>query len=418
MSRGSTERSTAWLLRSHDEVWDAAATAPCRTFDEACAAHSGQAVTLWISAHLLHQLVCEPGLPLRDDDAVRGYARQLFMHHHGSVARHWALGAWSSGPARGASALHGADLAALQAAAQRHQVRLQAVRPWWSAVLQRLVRTQPAWAQAPRAKAVVVEGSLVTWLQLARGRCVEVRHGWLGTATVPALLAALCDEGGSQPGPVPTLVCGYGLSGDRPSREGVTWLDGLALDGPGPEWLPAPPPRHPGVPPAEMLPIAASPPALSWAVTAAAALWLATAAWPVWQSHEEAEALRAQAEALPAPGRPTATTARPPTAAADDPAARLAGWSATLQHPWGEVLAAVEGAAAKDTHWLLLEHRVARHELRLEGVAGHASAALQAAEALRAQPHWRDAKLLRVQAESGGTAQRFELSASSEGTVP
>lgn len=414
MSRGATDRSAAWLLGDGGTVWDGPAAPGWPSFDQACAAHPRGRVTLWVSGHLLHHVVAPRDLPLHDDAAMVAYARQLFVHHHGAAAADWSVGAWSSGGTRGASVLHGIALSSLQAAAQRHGVALTAVRPWWSAVLARLQQQHPQWHRAPQARLAIVEHHLVTWVQLERGCCADVQHGWLAEATGATLLDALADASDARG---PTIVCGHGLRGALPQRDGVTWLEGLAAEGPTKEWLPAPPSRRVVAPQPEWLPRVDRAPALAATLAVASALALLATAWPAWQTVAEIDKVEAEVAALRALAERTQVT-HAPTGQAKEASPHLAAWAAALQHPWGEVLAGVEAAAAQDLRWLTLEHRAARRDLRLEGLAAQPAAALRSVEALAATGLWTDVHLLRLQAEAGASAQRFEVSARSDGVAP
>lgn len=157
-----------------------------------CQAHAGRHVQLWLGASLTHELALAPGLALGDDAALLAYARPLLQHYHGEPAAHWPLAAWRCGaglraPQRGVSALHGVDLAALQAAARQAGVRLQAVQPWWSAALALALARVPALAASDQAQLLVVEGPLLTQLQLQRGRLRQAQRRRLPQARWAAL---------------------------------------------------------------------------------------------------------------------------------------------------------------------------------------------------------------------------------------
>ncbi|MGS0758082.1 hypothetical protein ACVBEH_27390, partial [Roseateles sp. GG27B] len=121
-----------------------------------CRQHSGGAATLTVSTQLLHELVCEPGLPLDSEADLQAYARQQFSHYFGAAAKAWPLATWRVGSATdpercGASAWHGAEGAALAATAAEHQLLLRRVQPAWAPVLQRLAAQEPQWLSAPTA---------------------------------------------------------------------------------------------------------------------------------------------------------------------------------------------------------------------------------------------------------------------------
>ena len=217
MSSAATEPrpAAAWLRRlapSHalwqgpDGLWDfgplpgwrlwrpaAAPDGPARhhaSFDAWCQAHPGQGCQLLLSAWLLHELLLDPGLPLADDTARLRYARGLLQHYHGDAAAQWPLAAWQAGGRRGVSALHALHLPALQASARRAGVALRTVRPWWSLALAAAQQQLPALATADSARLLVVDGLLVTQIDLARGGLQQLQQRRLATAC-PAGLQAL-----------------------------------------------------------------------------------------------------------------------------------------------------------------------------------------------------------------------------------
>lgn len=171
-----------------------------------CAAHPGARARLWLSAWWVVDVLVDGALPLHDDAALLAYVRPLLQHYHGDQAAPWPLAAWQAGAARGVSALHGLPLAELQATAARHGVHLQAVQPWWARALKMALRQQPALAREAAAQLAVVEGRLVTRLDLRRGALVGLQQRRLSQATPAALQAWLADE------PVAVQRClGYGL---------------------------------------------------------------------------------------------------------------------------------------------------------------------------------------------------------------
>lgn len=157
------------------------------SFDAWCRAMPGHGCTLILSGWLLHELLLDPGLPLPDDTARLGYARRLLQHYHGEAAAHWPLAAWHAGGQRGVSALHALTLQALQAAARQAGVALRGVRPWWSLALALAQQQQPALAVAERARLLVVDGRLVTCVDLARGRLVDLQQRRLDSADATGL---------------------------------------------------------------------------------------------------------------------------------------------------------------------------------------------------------------------------------------
>jgi hypothetical protein len=100
------------------------------------------------------------------------------------------------------------------------------------------------------------------------------------------------------------------------------------------------------------------------------------------------------------------------SATLDTPARRATQQALTqLQRPWPQALAAVESVQVAGVSWLALDVSE-QGSLRLEGLAPDAASALAAAEALRADPMWREVLLARMDtAPTGG--QRFALQATS-----
>ncbi|PZP33416.1 MAG: hypothetical protein DI603_08590 [Roseateles depolymerans] len=339
-------------------------------FDAWCRDHRGSAVELLVGLPLLHELVVEPGLPLADAAALRGYAQQQFAHYFGAVAQRFALAPWQAGDARGVSALHGLDPAALQARAAAAGVRLVALRPAWAAWLAALPAEQRAgsgrlvWHEGERALVITLERGQVRALQLRR-------------------VASLADLG-----------------------EGAL----LALGTPAHELQPQP---GPAVPQPDFLAQGPRPSPLAWPLAATGALVLATAGWSSWQSHAQlqlAQDARGRVQALrPAPVVKAVArrSAEPENRAAQE--ARM-----LLATSWEPVLSRVEtvGAEAKTIAWLGLDANAGRGELRLEGLTPDKLLALQLAEQLGTTPGWGQVVLSRFSAaETGLTGQRFEINA-------
>lgn len=205
--------------------------------DAWCAAHAGQRAALWVSGWWVVDVLVDAALPLADDAALLAYVRPLLQHYHGDAAAPWPLAAWQAGEARGVSALHGLDLDALRHSARRHGVHLAALQPWWAralrlALAQASTPRQPSLVRAPEAQLCVVEGRLVTRLDLRRGELVGLQQRRLAQASTRALRDWLADE------PVAVQRClGYGLdddAGDAPiARHARDALDGAR---PGAQW--------------------------------------------------------------------------------------------------------------------------------------------------------------------------------------
>lgn len=345
-------------------------------FEAWCREHPGTAVELLVSARATHELVAEAGLPLADLDAVQAYAQQQFAHYFGAAAQRFAVAPWQQGAARGASALHGLDLAALGAQAAAANVRLHAVRPAWAAWLAAL----PAATRAGSGRAVWHEGAegdqTAVLIQLDQGRV---------TAVQSRRVQSLSDLGSEAP---------------------------LAVGTPDSGWAPQ---LGPATPQPDFLPRSGRSP-LAWPLAATGALVLATAAWSAVESHralDMAQAARDRVATLRLAAKPQTTPRRQAaTAPAENRAAGEA--RALLAMPWEPLLTRVEsaGAEAKSIAWLGLDASAGRGELRLEGLTPDKLLALQLAEQLGGTPGWQQVVLSRFSAaETGLLGQRFEINA-------
>ena len=339
-------------------------------FEAWCRDHAGTAVELVVSARALHELVCEPGLPLADLDAVQAYAQQQFAHYFGGAAQRFAIAPWQLGDAAGASALHGLDLAALRAQGQAARVRLAAVRPAWAAWLASL----PAATRSGSGRAVWHEGDVAVVIQLDRGRVTGLQSRRIGV---------LADLGAE-----PLLAIGTPDADFAPQPGPATPLpDFLPRDGRS---------------------------ALAWPLAATGALVLATAAWSAVDSHRALDVAQTARDRV-AQLRPTAAKPQARRLAAAPTENRSAAEARTLLGmPWEPLLTRVEtaGADAKTIAWLGLDASAGRGELRLEGLTPDKLLALQLAEQLGTTPGWKQVVLSRfAAAETGLTGQRFEITA-------
>jgi hypothetical protein len=247
------ERS-AWLTRrgpphalwlGRDGLWDhgampgwwrpaapaASAPVPHASFDAWCQAHPGAACGLVLSSWLLHELLLDRALPLVDDSARLAYARSLLQHYHGDDAAEWPLAAWQVAGRRGVSALHGLRLTALQDSARQAGVVLRSVRPWWSLALALARQQVGALSQGAAARLLVVDGALVTQIDLVRGTLERLENRRLGAAaTAGPALQTLVDD-------APVGAChalGHGLdlpAGLPPGLLTLGPLDGAAPAG-------------------------------------------------------------------------------------------------------------------------------------------------------------------------------------------
>lgn len=203
------------------------------SFDAWCQAMPGQGCQLVLSAWLLHELLLDAQLPLADDTARLAYARGLLQHYHGDAAAQWPLAAWQAGGRHGVSALHALTLPALQASARRAGVALRRVRPWWSLALTIVWQQVPALAQAGSGRLLVVDGALVTQIELARGRIQQLLQRRLGDAC-PASLRAWH---ASLPAVDHSVAIGHGLGAAWHATEGDTLVAIGTLQGAAPAML-------------------------------------------------------------------------------------------------------------------------------------------------------------------------------------
>ncbi len=187
-----------------------------------CEAHAGSRCRVWLASALLHELVCDPTLPLADDAAVLAWARPLLQHYHGDPALAWPLAAWAQGRRRGVSVLHGVPLGGLLAAAAASRVRLLSLRPWWSLCLAQALQRHPA-LRGPQALLLLVEGPRLAVLGLAQGQLARLELRRLSGNGADALAPWLDGANG------PTLVLTLDMSGAvRPAAAGAPtrWLAG------------------------------------------------------------------------------------------------------------------------------------------------------------------------------------------------
>jgi hypothetical protein len=194
-------------------------------FDAWCQAHAGQACSLLLSAWLVHELLTD-GAPVPASDQARlAHARGVLQHYHGEAALTWPLAAWQSGGRHGVSALHGLALPALQDSARRAGVRLRAVRPAWSLALATALQQAPALARAAAGRLLVVDGVMVSQIDLSRGALTGLQQRRLPTPTLPALQALAPDAADTV-----CVAIGHGL---QPASDGqaVLGLRGIGCVG-------------------------------------------------------------------------------------------------------------------------------------------------------------------------------------------
>jgi hypothetical protein len=236
-------KPTHTVLLQHDGLWDAgpagtplASSQWHESFEAWCSATGPVGCELLLSGTVVHDLVCDPGLPLASDAQLLDHGRAVFEHYHGEAAAHWRLAGWASGAQCGVSALHGADFAQLMAFAQLHGVRIRAMQPWWARVLALVHRRLPALRTTPVAWLIIVEAGFANALCLKQGQCAAVRAQWLDRPAAPSLAAfaaqLLASAGCAD---AVLLAMGYGLASG--SVAGVEVLGRLDEVGPSPAWL-------------------------------------------------------------------------------------------------------------------------------------------------------------------------------------
>lgn len=316
-------------------------------------------VALFVGPQCQHSLRVPDDLPLPDDAALRVYARLQFTHYFGAAAQQWPLAA----AGRVACALSEGQVAALQATALSHRVRLVSLRPSWTL------------APALDGDTAVLDGSMLTWLRQSGGLLRELQQRHVGDELLQELQV------------------------DR----AVHASDLLSQDGgqPGPDFI-----AHPS--PARRL-------MWAWAATAAAACALLAA--QALEQHDEGQRLAEQATVLARIDRAAARATSPQPA--PNLAARQRAWAVAdqLNTDWPALWSTVERALPPGVQLNALD--LGRQVLRLEGQAAEAEAVTRLVDrlTLAAQPG-QEVMLNRLQLADGpaDSGLRFELSRRAGGT--
>lgn len=235
-ARGRVPRHVAYLQLGRIRSWsDGGVQAEADSFAAWCEVHAGSDVVVRVAGPLTRNLAVDASVALREPDAVRRYARQQFAHYHGAAAAGWPLATWPGG----ATTLHGIDLAALQSAASAHDVRVGSIAPAWSAGLDGVTLSHPAFGGPGRHALLLVEGAAATWLVAHDARVVALRQRYLDAAhvdDVAHLLQALLDE--DEPLDGLPIVAGWDVDTPRPLPAGMAEVFGpLANDGVLSHWL-------------------------------------------------------------------------------------------------------------------------------------------------------------------------------------
>lgn len=341
MSRSPTERlllTPAGLVDARGQAWP--------DFGAWCAARAGARVELLAGPRHMHCLLIPGDLPLADEEARLRYARLQFTHYFGAQAQHWPLAAWACG----ACALVDVDLAALQATATAHRVRLTSMRPSWTL------------AEVAEGDSVVLDGDMLTLLRMQGGELVELQQRHVDDEPQAARIndvRELLSASGGQPGP--DFIA-------QPSRlRPLMW---------------------------------------AWAATAAAACVLVV--MQAQGQREEAQRLAEQAAVLDRIARPAAAARAKPA----DPAKRTQAWAVArqLDTDWAALWTDVERAIPPGLQLAALD--LDRQGLRAEGQAGDADTVTRFVDRLALQAGPRDEVVLtRLQRPdaSEGELLRFEL---------
>lgn len=184
------------------------------TFADWCGGAGTVDARLVVSAHLLHSLAFA-GVSGSDAGALRDAAARSFAHYHGRPAELWTIAAAAGEEQAFACALHDFDLAAALASATAHGVVPKSVVPLWAEALPAAIARAPALAGADVASLNIVEGRLVTCLDLRSGRLVGVQQRHLDVADTEAF-ADLLDRRRLESNGAACLAfaVGWGMEGD------------------------------------------------------------------------------------------------------------------------------------------------------------------------------------------------------------
>ena len=354
MSRSRTERlllTAAGVRDAQGQGWP--------DFAAWCAAHAGARVALLAGAEHMHSLLVPEDLPLEDEAALLGYARLQFTHYFGPPAQHWPLAAWP----QGACALAMGDLAALQATAASHRVRIVSLRPSWTLA----PPLDGDWA--------VVDDSLLTRLRRRDGRLVELQQRHIDGEWRQDLDGA-------------RIMHAKDLLGEPAAADGPDFI----------------------AQPSRMRP-------LVWAWAAAAAAACVLVALQAQAQHEEAQRLAEQAAVLDRMARPApAAKATAPSAGA-----RSRTWAAArqLDTDWAARWTGLERALPPGLQLAALD--LDGKTLRLEGQSAEADAVTRLVDrlAMQAEPG-EEVVLTRLQrpdSPNEAAQLRFELVRRSAGAA-
>jgi hypothetical protein len=368
-------------------------------FEAWCEGHRGAQCTAWLDAELTLPLLAEAGATFADESVLADYARRVLSHYEHET--HGAVATWRSGPRAGAClALVPVDVQALRAAATRHAVRLESLRPLWTGALALARRAHPVLQDS--GGLLVVERCIVTVIEIAGGRISALQRHWLAQCDA-AELDPLVRELGGAAGPLVAL--GHGLRGEPPARlqvigslaqEPATLLGQLAsIRGAlAPDFAAAPSPR--------LRP-------LGWALAGTGACMLALSATTAYDAYQTLDVEPAPAAVSAASGSPTMAATPARGTGEQEPEAATRAALAKLDYPWAQLFAASESAAPRGGAWLALEHRAAQPELRVSGLAPSVEEALAVAQRLGRAPGVADAFVARSEPRENGLVE-FDVS--------
>jgi hypothetical protein len=306
-----------------------------------------------------------------------------------------ATAAWRSGQRAGICLLLApADLQALREAAAGAAVRLDGVHPLWAGAVALALQEQPDLQD--QGCVCVVEGCIVTVIELSGGGMVRLQRHWLAHADAGELARLVVEHA---PSDGPLIAIGHGVSGEPPASLRVV---GSLAQAPGALLA-----RFAEAPLGEVAPdfVRVLPPrlrSLGWAMAGTAACVLALALGSAWDAYGALSA-EASPEADASTFDATPTDAVSPKAEAEQKAlvAERAA-QARLAYPWPQLFVAAEAAAPRGGSWLSLEHRATQSELRLSGLAPNTGEALAVAQRLAGTPGIADAFVSRSEPRDSG----------------
>ncbi len=211
------DASGVWSWAAGDALTPAARV---DSMDEWFARHPGTNLAIWTSAQLLRNLDCDIATSLIDDAAFDKHVRQQLLMRHGDSARLWPTATWRTRSGRGACALSGLDLPAVWRQAQRHDVRVQSIIPWWYHAYKTALQCVSTLRDAPHAAVCVVEAEQIAWIACSNGAMTSIEQRVLGAPTVAALaheIDALRSR--SARAAEPTVVLGQGIEGGANTQQ-------------------------------------------------------------------------------------------------------------------------------------------------------------------------------------------------------